>query len=42
MHAKVSNSGEINSKSDGSCCTEASRGPNTFTCARAGDGEGTA
>lgn len=32
MHAKVSNSGDINSNSDGSCCTDANRGPNTFTC----------
>lgn len=32
MQANVSNSGDMNSKSDGSCCTEANRGPNTFTC----------
>lgn len=32
MHAKVSNSGDMNSRSDGSCCTDVSLGPKTFTC----------
>lgn len=42
MHENCSNSGEIGSNRDGSCCTEATLGPKIFTCPKTEDSSGRA